>query len=80
MRRRLARAVRRVRHGSPRLTLAVLARGSQPHLLRATLESARNQQTPLLDILVVCLDDDARRVAVAVAGDDTRVAIREADR
>ncbi|MGZ4640037.1 MAG: glycosyltransferase family A protein, partial [Actinomycetes bacterium] len=49
--------------------------GDRPHLLRRTLESARNQRTPLLEILVVCLDADARAVAQAVAGDDTRVRI-----
>jgi CDP-glycerol glycerophosphotransferase (TagB/SpsB family) len=53
----------------------VTAAGAEPHLLRATLESARNQQTPALEIVVVCLDADARRTAEVVAGDDTRVRI-----
>jgi CDP-glycerol glycerophosphotransferase (TagB/SpsB family) len=56
----------------------VTASGSQPHLLRRTLESARNQDTPLLEILAVCLDDDARRSAQAAAGDDTRVRLLDA--
>jgi CDP-glycerol glycerophosphotransferase (TagB/SpsB family) len=67
--------VRRVRHGRPVLTLVVTAAGAEPHLLRRTLESARNQRTPLLEIVVVCLDDDAHRTALAAAGEDTRVRI-----
>jgi CDP-glycerol glycerophosphotransferase (TagB/SpsB family) len=60
------------------VTLVVTAGGALPHLLRRTLESARNQQTPLLEVLVVCLDADARTTAVQVAGDDTRVQILDA--
>jgi CDP-glycerol glycerophosphotransferase (TagB/SpsB family) len=56
----------------------VTAPGTEPHLLRSTLQSARNQQTPELEIIVVCLDEQARRVAEAVAGDDTRVRILDA--
>jgi CDP-glycerol glycerophosphotransferase (TagB/SpsB family) len=56
----------------------VVATGEQPHLLRATLESARNQETPLLEILVTCLDDVAHEIAMTVAGDDTRVRISRA--
>ena len=78
MRRQLARSVRRLRHGRPRLTLVVAAVGTEPHLLRRTLTSARNQRTPELEILVACLDADARRTAEAVAGDDTRVRIIDA--
>jgi CDP-glycerol glycerophosphotransferase (TagB/SpsB family) len=53
----------------------VTADGGQPHLLRRTLESARNQATPLLDVVVVCLDTESRQAADSVAGDDTRVRI-----
>jgi CDP-glycerol glycerophosphotransferase (TagB/SpsB family) len=53
----------------------VVASGVEPHLLRSTLQSARQQRTPLLEVLVVCLDAEGRAVAEAVAGDDTRVRI-----
>ena len=56
----------------------VTAAGAEPHLLRRTLESARNPRTPALEILVVCLDEDARRTAEHAAGDDTRARILEA--
>jgi len=75
VRRHLARAVRRLRHGRPALSLVVITTGEQPHLLRATLESARNQRTPLLEMIVVCTDTSDRRTALAAAGDDTRVRI-----
>lgn len=58
--------------------MVVTATGTEPHLLRRTLQSARNQRTPLLEIVVVCVDDEALRVAVQAAGDDTRVRILEA--
>ncbi|WP_457109020.1 CDP-glycerol glycerophosphotransferase family protein [Marmoricola sp. URHA0025 HA25] len=54
------------------------AAGAAPHLLRRTLESARSQRTPALEVVVVCLDADARRTAQQAAGDDTRVRILEA--
>jgi CDP-glycerol glycerophosphotransferase (TagB/SpsB family) len=56
----------------------VTAAGAEAHLLRRTLESARNQRTPALEILVVCLDEDARRTAVHAAGGDTRARILDA--
>jgi CDP-glycerol glycerophosphotransferase (TagB/SpsB family) len=67
-----------LRHGRPALSIVVTASGTQPHLLRATLESARNQQTPLLEILVACVGAQATATATEVAGDDTRVRILEA--
>jgi CDP-glycerol glycerophosphotransferase (TagB/SpsB family) len=60
------------------VSLVVVAASSEPHLLRGTLQSARQQQTPMLEILVVCLDPEARAVAEAVAGDDTRVRLFDA--
>lgn len=53
----------------------VVVADASPHLLRRTLASLRNQQTPLLEILVVCVDPDARRIALSDAADDTRVRI-----
>ena len=67
-----------MRHGRPQLSLVVTASSGEPHLLRRTLESARNQRTPALEVIVVCLDDDALHTAEQAAGDDTRVRILRA--
>lgn len=71
LRRALARTARRLRHGTPTLSVIVLAPGHDSGLLAATLSSVRDQPSPEIEIVVVTYAGGAAS-ARAAAGDDTR--------
>ena len=73
-RRRAGGLARRARAGRPLVTAVVEARGAEPDV-RAAIDSARDQPTARLRILVVLVDEQLRPVAEAAAAGDWRVRV-----